>query len=124
LGIGRLLRQGAAGVHRYISARGDDAIERRSIDDEVLDDREAPGAERLDRDRLAVPEAAHVHLAGRGALVGAVRDAVDHQAAAAADPLAAIRVERDRIVTLLDQRFVDDIEHARKDMSGCTLSAA
>ena len=101
----------AAGVHRHVAAGRDDAVEGRPIDDQVLDDGEAPGAERLDRDRVAVAEAAHVHLAGRRALVGSVRDAVDHQAAAAADAFAAIRIERDRILALLDQRFVDDVEH-------------
>ena len=46
-----------------------------------------------------------------GAAVRAVRDAVDHQAAAAADAFAAVGVERDRILAFLDELFVDDIQH-------------
>jgi hypothetical protein len=38
-------------------------------------------------------------------------DAVDHAPARAADALAAIRVEGDRILTLPNEVFVDDVEH-------------
>ena len=68
--------------------------------DEVLDDRKRLGAPRLDGDRVAVLEAAHVELADGGAAVGPVRDAVDDEAAHAADALAAVRVERDRVLAL------------------------
>ena len=40
-----------------------------------------------------------------------VRDAVDQEPAGAADALAAVRVERDRILALRDQPLVDDVEH-------------
>ena len=53
----------AADVDRDVAAGRDDAVERAAIDDEVLDDRERLGAPRLDRDRVAVLEAAHVQLA-------------------------------------------------------------
>ena len=57
------------------------------------------GSPRLDIDHVAVVEGAHVELAGRG-LLRAVRDAVDHQPAHAADALAAVAVEGDRILAL------------------------
>ena len=74
-------------------------------------------------DRVAVLEAAHVELADGGAAVGPVRDAVDHQAAHAADALAAVGVERDRVLALAHQAFVDDVEHfeerhVRRDVGG------
>ena len=60
---------------------------------------------------LAVVELAHVQLAGGGALLGAVGLAVDHQAARAADALAAVAVEHDGLAALVDQPLVDDVEH-------------
>jgi hypothetical protein len=71
-------------------------------------------APRLDVDRRAVGEAAHVELTGRRALHRPVRDAVDHHAARTADPLAAVVVEGDRLFLLADQRFVDDVEHLKE----------
>ena len=55
-------------------------------------------------------ERPHVQLAGGGDL-GAVRLAVDHQAAHAADALAAVGVERDRLLALLVELLVEDVEH-------------
>ena len=40
-----------------------------------------------------------------------MRVAVDHHAAHAADAFAAIVVEGDRLLALLDQALVDDVEH-------------
>ena len=42
---------------------------------------------------------------------GPCGDAVDHAAAGAADAFAAVRVERNRVLALADQLFVDDVEH-------------
>ena len=50
-------------------------------------------------------------LANSRAAVGAVRDAIDDQTAHAADALAAVRIEGDGVFSLLDQSFVDDVEH-------------
>ena len=69
------------------------------------------GAPRLDRDLVAVAELAHVQLAGRGALARAVRAPVDHHPARAADALAAVVVERDRLLAVGDEPLVDDVEH-------------
>ena len=76
----------------------DDAVERAAIDDQVLDHRERRRAPGLDEDLVAVAEMAQVELAGRGGPHGAVGDAVDHHAARAADALAAVVVERDRLL--------------------------
>ena len=44
----------------------------------------------------------------------AVRDAVDHEAARAADALAAVVIERDRLLACADQVLVHDVEHLQK----------
>ena len=86
-----------------VAAGLDDAVEGAAVDDEVLDHREARGPPRLDGDLVAVVELAHVELAGRGAALRAVGLAVDHQPARAADALAAVVVERDRLLALGDR---------------------
>ena len=68
--------------------------------------------------RVAVLEAAHVELADGRAAVRSVRHAVDEEPAGAADALAAVRVERDRILALRDQPFVDDVEHLEEGHVG------
>jgi hypothetical protein len=61
--------------------------------------------------RVAAPEVAHVELADGGAGLRPVRDAVDHEAAGAADPLAAVVVEGDRLLAALAELLVQDVEH-------------
>ena len=71
LGTGMALASGAAPVlTRDVAAGLDDAVEGAAVDDEVLDHREGRGAPRLDDDRVAVLERAHVQLAGGGAAAG------------------------------------------------------
>jgi hypothetical protein len=53
----------------------------------------------------------HVQLADRGAALRPVRQAVDHEAAAAADALAAVVLEGHRLFALVDQVFVQHVEH-------------
>ena len=101
----------AADVHRHVAAGGDDPVQGAAIDNQILQNRERPGSKGLDRDRVAVGEPPHVDLAGRGPAVRTVRNAIDHQPATAADALAAVGVERDRILTGLDQVFVHDVQH-------------
>ena len=115
----------AAAVHRDVAAGRDDAVERAAIDDEILDDGERLGAPRLDRDRVAVLEAAHVELADGRAAVGPVGDAVDDEAAHAADAFAAIGVERDRVLAAsCISPSLTTSSISRNDMSGDTSSAA
>ena len=105
----------AADVDRGVAARLDDPVERAAVDDEVLDRAGSALARHGSSTmRVAVLEAAHVELADGRAAVRAVRDAVDQEPAGAADPFAAVRVERDRILALRDQPFVDDVEHLEK----------
>ena len=67
LGIGIALPSGAPPVGTEMKPPGgDDAVEGAAVDDEVLDDRERLRAPGLDRERVAVLEAAHVELAGGG----------------------------------------------------------
>ena len=42
---------------------------------------------------------------------GAVGDAVDHEAAHAADAFAAVVIEGDRLFALVDERLVEHVEH-------------
>ena len=88
-----------------------DAVEGAAIDDQVADDGKGGGPERLDRDRVAVAEFAHVELAGGGGCFGAVRDAVDHQRAHAADAFAAVVVEGNGLLALGDEVLVENVEH-------------
>ena len=71
-----------------VAARLDDPVEGAAVDDQVLDDRECFSAPRLDGDDIAIVEGAHVELTGGGDL-RPVGDAVDDDAALAADALAA-----------------------------------
>jgi hypothetical protein len=52
-----------------------------------------------------------VELAGGGPQLGAVGLAVDHDAAGAADPLTAVVVEGDRLLALVHETLVEDVEH-------------
>src|SRR5690606_39879232 len=82
-----------------------------AIDDEVAQDGEGTGAPRLERDVVAVLEPPHVQLAHRRLRIRTVRSAVDEEPARAADALAAVRVESDRILPLADQIIVEGVEH-------------
>src|SRR5206468_5035225 len=93
------------------AAGRNDPVEGASIDDEVLDHRKGARPPGLDREGVAVLEAAHVKLAGRGLRARSMGPAVDDDAAGAADPLAAVVVERDRVLALEHEPLVDDVEH-------------
>jgi len=97
-----------------VSASGDDTVEGRAVDDEVLDDGERIGTEWLDPKCVAVAEFPHVDLACGDALFLGVWDAVDGKRAGTADALAAVVIEMYGIVALLDDAFVDDVEHFEK----------
>jgi hypothetical protein len=71
----------------------------------------AVGAPGLDDDLVAVLERPHVELTRGGLLPRPVGDAVDHQAAHAADALAAVVVERHRLLPVLHQLLVQHVEH-------------
>ena len=52
----------------------------------------------------------------------AVRAAVDDDPALAADPLAAVVVEGDRLLALEDQPLVDDVEHLQERHVGADVA--
>ena len=103
-----------AGAHVDVATGSDDAVEGGAVHDQVADHRERIGAERLDPDGVAIAELAHVHLAGGDAALLAVRDAVDGERAGAADALAAVVIEVDRLLALDHEALIDDIEHFQK----------
>ena len=73
---------------------------------------------------VAVVELAHVELAGGGAALGAVGAAVDHHRARAADALAAVVVEGDRLRPSATSRSLSTSNSSRNDMSGLTSSTS
>src|SRR5215208_293474 len=96
-----------------ISTSLDDPVERAAIHDQVLDHGERLRPPRLDIDDVAVREGPHMQLAGRR-LLGTVRHTIDHQAALAADALAAVTVEGDGVFASLGEALVQHIEHLQK----------
>src|SRR5437764_1109612 len=60
---------------------------------------------------IDVGELAHVELARRGATFRAVRLAVDHHPARAADALATIVVEGDRLLVVENEALIHQVEH-------------
>ena len=100
----------AAAVEADVAAGLLDLVECVTVDHEVLDYRERSRTPGLHRDSLAVLEAAHVELAGSRAGGGAMRVSVDIEGAHAAYTLAAVVVEYDRLLTLLDELLVEDVE--------------
>ena len=99
------------GIDGNISTRLNDAVERRSIDDQITNNRKRLGQPRFDDDRIAVLKTAHVQLAGRGTTVRTVRLTVDHHSAGSTNSFPAIVVERDGLFPFGDQLFVQDVEH-------------
>ena len=103
--------RGGAGADGDEAAGLDHLVEAGAVDGEVLEHREGAGAPRLDGDRLAVAEVAHVQLAGRHAREGAVGHAVDRHRAHAADAFAAVVVEGEGVLAGLDELLVEHVHH-------------
>ena len=94
-----------------VSARLDDAIEGAPVRDQVLQHREGRRTPGFDGDLLPVGERAHVHLAGGRTTDRPMRHTVDHHAAAAADALAAVMLECDRLLALFLEVHVHQVDH-------------
>ena len=109
---------GAADRSGDETAGGDDPVERSAVDDEVLDDGERRGPPGLERQDVAVGEAAHVELADGRLRAWTVRPPVDDEAAGPADALAAVVVEGDRVFALEGEGLVEDVEHLEKGHLG------
>ena len=71
-------------------------------------------APRLDGDGVAVLETPHVKLAGGGAAVAAVRNAVDDQRAHAADAFPAVGIKGNRLLAARDEFLVHHVEHLQE----------
>jgi len=92
----------------------DDAVERRAIHHQVFDDRKRTRPPRLNHDRVVALERTHVQLARGGGALRAVRLAVDHQRAGAADAFAAVVVEHHCLFALRDEALVQHIQHLQE----------
>src|SRR5690625_5480883 len=95
---------------RHIAAGLNDSIQRRTDDDEVLDQREAGGAPRLDDDLIAVGIVPHMQLARGCPLLRSMRLAVDDHPARSADTFSAVVIELDRVFAFLDELLVQYVE--------------
>ena len=95
---------------------------RSAVHDQVAHDGKRARPPRLHPDLLPVAEAPHVELAGRGSPVRSVGDAVDHQAAGSADPLAAVVIEGDGQLAPLHEPLVDDVEHLQERHVGADVA--
>jgi hypothetical protein len=84
------------------------------VDDQVVEDRKRLGPPLLDVDHVVVREAAHVQLAGRDERLGSLGDAVDDQAAGAADALPAVAVEGHRVAALHREPLVQRVQHLQE----------
>ena len=100
----------ATGRYGNVATGLDDAVESAAVDDQVLDEGEGSGAPRFEHELFAVFEVAHGELADGGGGHGSVCDAVDHEAAHAADAFAAIVIEGDGVFAFFDEGLVEDVE--------------
>jgi len=109
----------ATGGGTDVAAALDDFVEGGAVDHKVADDREGFGSPRLNPNVVAVIELAHVKLTSGDTVVVAVGTAVDVEATHAADALAAVIVETDGVGNVVvEQTFVQDIEHLQKGALG------
>ena len=111
------------GAYRDESASLEYLVESCSVDYKILDYRESGAAERLNGDGSAILEMPHKQLTGCNVIVRSVSTAVDVQRAGSADTLAAVVVKSNRaaalttslnsnrVATLSDKLFIEDIEH-------------
>ena len=95
---------------RDVSPSGNHAIEGAAIDDQVLNERESASAPGLKNQLIALLEVAHGQLANRGGTLRPVRNAVDHKAAGATNPFAAIVLKGYRLLALFDQALVEHVQ--------------
>ena len=101
----------AAGSDADESAGVLDAIKRLAIHHQIFDERKRGRSEWFDHDGVTVRETAHVGLARCNAPVRAVRFAIDDARAGPADAFAAIVIEGNRLLAVVRELFVHDVEH-------------
>ena len=96
---------------RDVAARGDDAIQRAAVDDQVAHDGKARARQGSSHSSSPSRKLRRCSWHTVVRAPRAVRDAVDHEAARAADALAAIALERDRLAALAREALVQHVEH-------------
>src|SRR5262245_17105445 len=84
------------------------------VDDEVLDNRKSLRSPRFEVKHIAVLEVTHVKLAHRGRRPWSMRDSIDHESACATNPFTAVVIEGDGVFTLLDEFFIQYVQHLQK----------
>ena len=110
-GIG-ILR--GTGADRDETTGLENLIEGLAIHNEVLDDREGGTTPRLHGDRGTRLKMTHEQLAGGHLVIRTMGAAVHLQGAGAADTLAAVVVESDRLHTLADELVIQDVQHLQE----------
>jgi hypothetical protein len=113
-----------AGVHRDEAAGLDDAVERAAVDHEVLEHRERLGAPGLDQISSPSLKLRMCSWQCRGAALGPCGTPLIISAAHAADALAAVVVEGDRLLALLDQALVEHVEHLEERHVGSLMPSS
>ena len=109
-------------VTRDVAAGLDDPVERRAIGDQVA---HAPVKTELRNGSTVISAPSGNSRMKTWQLVtcfGPCGIAVDRQRAGAADPLAAVAVEGDRPLALVDQALVEDVEHLEERGVGVDLA--
>ena len=93
----------------------DNLVESSTIHHTVLDDGECSRTPRLDSNHIAIVETTHVELASSSAALGlSVGRTIDIERAHTADSLAAVVVEHERLLALIDEFLVHDVEHLKE----------
>lgn len=90
------------------------AIESRTVHDQVSNNRKGSSPKGLDRNRITILELSHVQLTSRSGIFRAVRQTIDRKRTGSADSFPAVMVENDRFDPLSEQLFVELIQHFKK----------
>jgi len=90
------------------------AVQGRTVNDQVTDDRKGLGAPGLHINFIAVVEVAHVQLAGGDAFVSAMWLAINHHRAHATNAFAAVVIKGNGLLAVVGQVFIEDVHHFQK----------
>jgi hypothetical protein len=101
-------------------------VERATVNNQILDDRECRAPERLHGDGRSILEMTHEQLACGDMVIRSMSPAVDEQGAGSAYTFTTVMVERHgtaalaasfnshRIVSLSDKLFIQDVKHLKE----------
>ncbi|EKD33822.1 MAG: hypothetical protein ACD_75C02583G0002 [uncultured bacterium] len=110
--------RGASSIDGDIATRLDDAVEGRSVNQQIFLDGIGFRAERLDNEDITALEMPHVQLTERHFLFRTMGNAIDDSAAHPADPFPAIVIKDYGIFSFLRQFLVQHIKHLEKGHIG------